>query len=83
MKTLEIQYREDLPDLTQQSPGEFEQNLRMALACKLFELGQLSSGHAAELAGVSRYEFLHSLSRYRVNALNWDPTDFEQELKNA
>ena len=83
MKTLEIHYRDDLPDATRQSVGEFEQELKLALACKLFELGRLSSGHAAEMADVSRYEFLHALSRFKVNAIDWDPEELEQEIKNA
>ena len=54
MKTLEIQYPENWPDVTQLSSAEFEQDLKMALASKLFELGRLSSGQAAELAGIPR-----------------------------
>lgn len=38
----------------------------MLAAVKLFELGHLSSGRAAELAGISRVEFLLSLGRYQV-----------------
>jgi predicted HTH domain antitoxin len=44
----------------------FAQELRMLAAVKLYELGRLTSGRAAELAGVSRVEFLSSLGRYRV-----------------
>jgi predicted HTH domain antitoxin len=38
----------------------------MLAAVKLYELGRLSSGIAAELAGMSRVEFLLNLNRYRV-----------------
>ena len=41
----------------------FAQEMRMLTAVKLFELGRLSSGRAAELAGMSRVEFLLSLGR--------------------
>jgi predicted HTH domain antitoxin len=44
----------------------FANEIRMLAAVKLFELGRLSSGRAAELAGVPRVEFLLSLSRYKV-----------------
>ena len=83
MKILEIPYPENLPDVMQLTTVEFEQDMKMALASKLFELGRLSSGQAAELAGVPRVAFLKDLSRFQVNALSWDADEFEQEIKNA
>jgi len=44
----------------------FARELRMLAAVKLYEMGRLSSGRAAELAGISRVEFLLNLHRYRV-----------------
>ena len=38
----------------------------MLATVKLYELGHLSSGRAAELAGISRVEFLLNLGRYQV-----------------
>jgi predicted HTH domain antitoxin len=52
----------------------FARELRMLAAVKLYELGRLSSGRAAELAGMSRVEFLLALGRYRV-------FPFEHELR--
>jgi len=44
----------------------FAKELCLLAAVKLYELGRLSSGRAAELAGLSRVEFLLTLSRYKV-----------------
>jgi len=44
----------------------FECELSMLAAVKLYELGRLSSCRAAELAGVTRVEFLLTLGRYKV-----------------
>ncbi len=40
--------------------------LRLVAAMKLYELGRLSSGSAAELAGISRVEFLGRTGDFRV-----------------
>lgn len=41
--------------------------LRLAAAMKLFELGRLSSGAAARLAGIPRVVFLTKLADYGVD----------------
>ena len=55
----------------------FGRELSTLAAVKLYELGRLSSGRAAELAGVSRVEFLMNLSRYRVFPLVSELEDLE------
>ncbi len=57
----------------------FARELRMLAAVKLYELGRLSSGRAAELAGMPRVEFLLTLDRYRVFPLEAELVDLERE----
>ena len=56
----------------------FAKELRMLAAVKLYELGRLSSGRAAELAGMARVEFILSLGRYRVFPLDAELEDLER-----
>ena len=57
----------------------FARELRMLAAVKLYELGRLSSGRAADLAGMPRVEFLLALERYRVFPLASELADLERE----
>ncbi|MCL6542174.1 MAG: UPF0175 family protein [Roseiflexus sp.] len=56
----------------------FAQEIRTLAAVKLFEMGRLSSGRAANLAGMARVEFLLSLSRYKVFPFAAELHDLEQ-----
>lgn len=60
---------------------ELEQHIRLMAALKMFELGKVSSGKAAELAGMSRGEFLEACGRYRVSVFNYPPEEIEREIK--
>jgi predicted HTH domain antitoxin len=71
-----VEYPQNLPDLLQMTKQAFEDEARMAMAVKLFELKRLSSGMAAELAGCGRVAFLLGLHRFNVPMIDLD----EEEL---
>src|SRR5262245_31847804 len=50
----------------------FEREARLALAIKFFEVGRLTSGQSAQLAGLSRVSFLLTCSQWGVPVVNWD-----------
>ena len=77
----------NLPDTAfsalRKTPDEFAQEMRIAAAVKWYELEQISQGKAAEIAGLSRAEFIQALSRYRVSAFQYTEADLARELSHA
>ncbi len=65
------------------SEGQAEEALRMAAAVKLFELGRLSSGAAAHLAGIPRVVFLSRLADYGVDTFRLSAEDLHKEARLA
>ncbi len=84
MKAMQIEYPESWTASAASagsSPERFENEARMALAMKLFEMGPLTSGQAAQLAGVSRMAFLFNCPQWNVPAVNWDAAELAAEFK--
>ena len=61
----------------------FARELPILAAIKLYELGRLSSGRAAELAGMTRVEFLLSLNRYNAFPFAAELHDLEGRLASS
>ena len=80
---LVIEYPKLLPDALQQTRADFEQEAKMAMAVKLFEMKRLSSGIAAKLADMDRVTFLLSLHRYGVAMIDLEEDELLSDLENA
>lgn len=81
MSELTVTISEDALAALADSPAAAAEELRMLAAVKLFELKKASSGAAAELAGISRVEFLRRLADYGVPAFDPSAADLAGETR--
>jgi predicted HTH domain antitoxin len=77
---LHVDLPENLLLSTGQSREEFIREAKLLLAVKLFELGRLSSGRAAELCGLPRLDFLLTASRMGVPVADLDEAEMDREF---
>jgi predicted HTH domain antitoxin len=66
-----------------ESVDKNDSELTMLIASKLYEDGTLSSGQAAELAGISKRSFIELLGRYGVSVFSTSLEDLESDIANA
>ena len=66
-----------------ETPEGLSKQIRVAAAVKLCELGKLSSGRSAELAGMSRVKFLITLGRCQVSPFLQNFDQLERDASNA
>jgi predicted HTH domain antitoxin len=78
---LTIRYPADLEESVQTTAEELQQQIRLMAALKMFELGKLSSGKAAELAGFARVDFFEACARYKVSVFNYSSDELENEIR--
>lgn len=80
--TIQIAYPDELLNLAGLTQDQFEHLAHESVLIRLYMLGAISTGKAAEILGVSRREFLDLLGRYGVSEFD-DDIDLEAELQRG
>jgi predicted HTH domain antitoxin len=65
------------------TPDELASRIRFAASVKLYEMGQLSSGAAAQLAGVPKPYFLSHLADYGVAVFDLSEEELTHDIQNT
>lgn len=83
MTTIQLEVPEEVLIGLKETPETWPTQLKILAAVKLFELGKLSSSRGAQLAGISRVEFLMLLGDYQVSPFSLTIEELERDVKNA
>jgi len=79
MKAISIELPEEIVDLF--SEGELEISLRKWAVLELVRAGKLSSGKAAEILGMTRWEFMDLMSDYDIPMADFSEGELEEQLR--
>jgi len=80
---VKLRFSEDVLLALHTDAEGFARELKVAAAIKWYEMGLVSQEKAAEIAGLSRAEFISELSRYRVSPFQYTAAEVEEELKQT
>ncbi len=83
MTKLEIPVDERWLAAAGMDPSAVTAEFRLLLAVKLFELHRMSIGQAAELAGLSLWDFDAALARLQVSPINLTAAEQADDLARA
>lgn len=83
MNTMTLDCGSELAVALGRREAELESEVRLASALKLFELGRISSGLAARLAGMARVEFLLLCGQYGVSIFQQTEKELSSDLDAA
>jgi predicted HTH domain antitoxin len=78
---LKLDMPEGVFSALRKDPKEFTKELRLAAAVKWFEMGMVSQEKAAEIAGLSRRDFIFSLGRFGVSPFQYTTEEIKEELE--
>lgn len=83
MTTVQVRFETDILKTLRRSPEELAEDLRLAAAIHWYALGMISQGKGAEIAGLSRSDFIQALSQRGVSPIQETIEEIQEALGRA
>jgi predicted HTH domain antitoxin len=83
MTTVHVAFPDDVFASLRKSPREVEREVRLAAVIDWYRRGLISQGRAAELATISRADFLDELAARRIDVFDVDIEELRREIERA
>lgn len=82
MVQVSIELPRDVFSALRQDPAGFVREMRVAAAVKWYENSVISQSKAAEIAGLSRAEFINALNQFKVSPFQYNVDEIIAEVTN-
>jgi len=83
MATVQVTFPEDVFAALRKSPSEVEREVRLAAVIDWYRRGLVSQGRAAELAGLTRGDFLDELAARKIDVFQVDLKELKREVERG
>ncbi|OHE56651.1 MAG: hypothetical protein A2Z47_00135 [Thermodesulfovibrio sp. RBG_19FT_COMBO_42_12] len=80
---LKLEMPEGAFSALREDPEGLARELRLTAASKWYEMGMISQEKAAEIAGLSRADFIFALAKYGVSPFQYTIEEIKEELDRA
>ena len=80
MTIVQVPFPDDVFASLRKSPVEVEREVRLAAVIDWYRRGLLSQGRAAQLAGLSRADFLSELATRKIDVFQVDVEELKREV---
>ena len=78
-----ISFPKELLVSMKETEEDFVRQLKILAAVKLFEMGKLSLGKAAQLAGMNRYRFILTIGGLKISIFKTNKEELKKDVESA